>query len=378
MKVNEKDKKLLMIVAIVVPIFLCFLVLASQGKKPKQEQQTVLVDAVFTPDGEGEVISSQSKREAYELAEKQKKEKELIHSRKVVSSDHDFYSIDPDSKLETKKQPSEHPVSSSSSVDEDVKSLLQQYEEASASASAPAPAPTTTSAKASTITSTVEKPVKKAKTTAFPAQESSLTGEKANAIPPLSQTSQQTRKSSGITVVRSQTNANNNAGSTSMTASSSAPPEQYTPAVLEQDKEIQNGSNIMFILKEDMATTGGVKFKRGAYLFGKAALNNDFFDIQIYQIKNTDGKVHNVKMLVYDEYYNRGIRSEDILTQTAKKEGLEESSNQIKTSASKTGVSLVDAMVNTGTRVVQRTQSSKPVVVSLKAGYKVNIVESNN
>ena len=52
----------------------------------------------------------------------------------------------------------------------------------------------------------------------------------------------------------------------------------------------------------------GSVFKKNAILYGKALESGNVFDINIYQIMNTDGNVSSVTgLIVFDEKYSRGL-----------------------------------------------------------------------
>ncbi|MBK7629135.1 MAG: conjugative transposon protein TraM [Bacteroidales bacterium] len=77
--------------------------------------------------------------------------------------------------------------------------------------------------------------------------------------------------------------------------------------MLEEDTKIKNQSSVVFFLLEDLSIDGKV-FKKNAILYGKASESGNVFDINIYQIMNTDGLVSSVNsLIVFDEKYSGGF-----------------------------------------------------------------------
>jgi len=148
--------------------------------------------------------------------------------------------------------------------------------------------------------------------------------------------------------------------------------KKYLRAVLEEDKLIQNGSNVTFVLSED-GNIEGTNHKRGSILYGRATQGNDFFEISIYQVKSAnDGNMYAANLMVFDENYNRGIRSEGFLNETSKEEGMDAASQTVdEATRGAASVRALDIAARAITRTAAKTARSKPVAITLKKGYKV-------
>jgi hypothetical protein len=147
----------------------------------------------------------------------------------------------------------------------------------------------------------------------------------------------------------------------------------FTSAMLEEDTRIKNQSSVVFFLLEDLAVDGTV-FKKNAILYGKAIENNNVFDINIYQVMNTDGNVLSVNGLrVYDEKYSRGLPYEGNLNESVK-EGMSQSTNETSSSiSSKIGTTGVGIAANAVDNTIKAMTRKKEPTINLYKGYKVFI-----
>jgi hypothetical protein len=97
--------------------------------------------------------------------------------------------------------------------------------------------------------------------------------------------------------------------------------------MLEEDTKIKNQSSVVFFLLEDCTIDGSV-FKKNSILYGKASEHGGVFDINIYQIMNTDGNIYSVNgLLVFDEKYSRGLAYEGNLNESVR-EGMGQTTNE--------------------------------------------------
>ena len=148
----------------------------------------------------------------------------------------------------------------------------------------------------------------------------------------------------------------------------------FTAAMLEEDTRIKNQSSVVFFLLEDLAIDGKV-FKKNAILYGKAIENNNVFDINIYQIMNTDGNVSPVNgLIVFDEKYSRGLPYEGNLNESVR-EGVGQTTNETSSAVSSgiaagTGVGIAANAVDNTIRAMTR---KKDPIISLYKGYRVFI-----
>jgi hypothetical protein len=158
------------------------------------------------------------------------------------------------------------------------------------------------------------------------------------------------------------------------TSGSQAKNGGFTAAVLEEDTRIKNQSSVVFFLLEDL-TLDGTVFKKNAILYGKAIENINVFDINIYQIINTDGVVSSVNsLIVFDEKYSRGLAYEGNLNESVR-EGVGQTTNETSSAISSgiaagTGVGIAANAVDNTIRAMTR---KKEPIISLYKGYKVFI-----
>ncbi len=144
--------------------------------------------------------------------------------------------------------------------------------------------------------------------------------------------------------------------------------------MLEEDTKIKNQSSIVFFLLEDMNLDGSV-FKKNAILYGKASENGNVFDINIYQIMNTDGNVSSVTgLIVFDEKYSRGLSYEGNLNESVR-EGVGQTTNETSSAISSgiaagTGVGIAANAVDNTIRAMTR---KKEPIINLYKGYRVFI-----
>jgi len=147
----------------------------------------------------------------------------------------------------------------------------------------------------------------------------------------------------------------------------------FTAAILEEDTRIKNQSSVVFFLLEDM-TVDGTLFKKNAILYGKAIENNNVFDINIYQIMNTNGNVSSVTgLIVFDEKYSRGLSYEGNLNESVR-EGVGQTTNETSSSiSSKIGTTGVGIAANAVDNTIKAMTRKKEATINLYKGYKVFI-----
>ena len=148
----------------------------------------------------------------------------------------------------------------------------------------------------------------------------------------------------------------------------------FIAAMLEEDTIIKNQSSVVFFLLEDLAIDGKV-FKKNAILYGKASEYGNVFDINIYQIMNTDGIVSSVNsLIVFDEKYSRGLPYEGNFNESVR-EGASQTTNETSSAISSgiaagTGVGIAANAVDNTIRAMTR---KKEPIISLYKGYRVFI-----
>ena len=148
----------------------------------------------------------------------------------------------------------------------------------------------------------------------------------------------------------------------------------FIPAMLEEDTKIKNQSSVVFFLLEDCTIDGSV-FKKNSILYGKASEHRNVFDINIYQIMNTDGNITPVTgLLVFDENYSRGLAYEGSLNESVR-EGMGQTTNEASSSLSSgiaagTGVGIAANAVDNTIKAMTR---KKEASINLYKGYRVFI-----
>ena len=142
---------------------------------------------------------------------------------------------------------------------------------------------------------------------------------------------------------------------------------------MEEDTRIKNQSSVVFFLLEDL-TLDGTVFKKNAILYGKAIENINVFDINIYQVMNTDGNVLSVNgLIVYDEKYSRGLPYEGNLNESVR-EGASQTTNETSSAiSSKIGTTGVGIAANAVDNTIKAMTRKKEPTISLYKGYKVFI-----
>lgn len=158
------------------------------------------------------------------------------------------------------------------------------------------------------------------------------------------------------------------------TSGSQASNGGFTAAMLEEDTKIKNQSSVVFFLLEDLYIDGKI-FKKNAILYGKASEYGNVFDINIYQIMNTDGIVSSVNsLIVFDEKYSRGLPYEGNLNESVR-EGVGQTTNETSSAISSgiaagTGVGIAANAVDNTIRAMTRKREP---IISLYKGYRVFI-----
>jgi hypothetical protein len=148
----------------------------------------------------------------------------------------------------------------------------------------------------------------------------------------------------------------------------------FIPAMLEEDTRIKNQSSVVFFLLEDCTIDGSV-FKKNSILYGKASEHGGVFDINIYQILNTDGNISPVTgLLVFDEKYSQGLAYEGSLNESVR-EGMGQTTNEASSSLSSgiaagTGVGIAANAVDNTIKAMTR---KKEASINLYKGYRVFI-----
>jgi hypothetical protein len=162
-------------------------------------------------------------------------------------------------------------------------------------------------------------------------------------------------------------------GSKKSASGSQAKNGGFTAAMLEEDTKIKNQTSVVFYLLEDL-TIDGTIFKKNAILYGKAIENGRVFDINIYQVMNTDGVVSSVNgLVVFDEKYSRGLPYEGTLNESVR-EGMGQTTNETSTSiSSKVGTTGVGIAANAVDNTIKAMTRKKEPTINLYKGYKVFI-----
>ena len=354
---QEKNRNtFLMVTLMALPVILGVMFIIS--KNMKNQKLTVSDQSLIIPDVDEIAGLEDDKAKIY-----RDEQTELIYKTNLdarnIASDKDFFAIDSDfGKDDGVKEQTQ-------ALDPETEQVLEQYREPEQKRETyiaqPNPSNGQPSAKTAVTTSTQEKrtrhlPVNPPASAPAPSQE------------------EKSKRSSSMGVYT--------AGRTSVHSSVEVKMDQskkYLRAVLEEDKVIQNGSNVIFVLSDDGAIEGS-NHKRGSILYGRATQGREFFEINIYQVRSAgDGNIYPADLIVFDENYNRGIRSEGFLNEASKEEGLDAASQTLdEATRGATSVRALDVATRAITRTANRTTRSKPITIPLKKGYKVYLQPKQN
>ncbi len=152
----------------------------------------------------------------------------------------------------------------------------------------------------------------------------------------------------------------------------------FYPAMLEEDTEIKKGSSVVFFLLED-CTLDGTLFKKNSILYGKTTINDNTFEIHIFQIRDTNNKMYSLSsnVIVYDEKYSRGLAGEGKINEAFNEsvnQTTDESSSSLAGSLSSNvaanGIGLAAKAVNNTIHSI--TKKKEPSITRYK-GYTIFI-----
>jgi hypothetical protein len=345
---KEKNKNtFVMVTLMALPVALGAMFFIS--KNIKNEEVAVINESLIIPEVDDFADVDYHKAKIYRDEQEETMFKKNTDARNVAS-DKDFFAIDSDFGKEEKKQ--------ENIIDRETQQVLDQYREQEPK----------TAVKTSQPRETANHPQAKKQ----PASQTYSSNNQTFHQPAETKTTEnvadekpQRRSSMGVyTADRSSTVSTIN--------SKMDQSKKYLKAVLEEDKTIQNGSNVIFVLSED-GNIDGTTHKRGSILYGRANQGREFFEISIYQIKSAnDGNMYPADLIVYDENYNRGIRSEGFLNEVSKEEGAHAATETIDAATQgATSVNALDLATRAITRTASRTVRSKPITIPLRKGYKV-------
>jgi len=346
-KEKKNNNKFAMVVLMALPVVLGIMFFIS--KNIKDEAIPVNQESLIIPDVDDIEGADDDKAKIYRDEQTEMIIKKNTDSRNVAS-DKDFFAIDSDFGKEDKKQGQQ--------LDIETRQVLEQYREAEPNKEA------TTSQQKSTNNQSQNK--------ALPANQTNSSNNQqinqhANTRPvdAVPDERPQRRSSMGIYTA-------NRASTVSSTDKKMDQSQKYLRAVLEEDKVIQNGSNVIFVLSEE-GNINGTNHKRGSILYGRSTQGREFFEINIYQLKSAnDGNIYSADLIVYDENYNRGIRSEGFLNEVSKDEGVDAASKTIDdVTQGFSSIRALDIATKSLSRTVSRTSRSRPITIPLRKGYKV-------
>lgn len=147
----------------------------------------------------------------------------------------------------------------------------------------------------------------------------------------------------------------------------------FIKAELLSDKNIKDNSELVFVLSEEYVTEQ-YTINKMARLYCKANVVGDRIDIICNTIRNTDGKIYNIKLFGYNENYQKGIRIEgkiDKVVNETNNEALEEGADII-TDITGVGSGISDVL-KSGTRAMK-----KDIEILLKEGYLMLFKDEKN
>ena len=147
----------------------------------------------------------------------------------------------------------------------------------------------------------------------------------------------------------------------------------FIKAELLSDKNIKDNSELVFVLSEEYVTEQ-YTINKMARLYCKANVVDNRIDIICNTIRNTDGKIYNIRLCGYNENYQRGIRIEgkiDKVVNETNNEALEEGA-EIITDITGVGSGIRDVL-RSGTNAME-----KDIEILLKEGYLMLFTDEKN
>jgi len=346
-KNNNNNNKFTMVVLMALPVVLGIMFIIS--KNIKDEAILVSQESLIIPDVDDIESADDGKAKIYRDEQTEMIIKKNTDARNVAS-DKDFFAIDSDFGKDEKKQEQQ--------LDMETRQVLEQYREAEQNKDTRISQQRSTNSKSQTNASLINQ-------TNSSNNQYLNQPEDTRTVIAVPDERPQRRSSMGIYTA-------NRASAESSTDKKMDQSQKYLRAVLEEDKVIQNGSNVIFVLSEE-GNINGTNHKRGSILYGRATQGREFFEINIYQLKSAnDGNIYHADLIVYDENYNRGIRSEGFLNEVSKDEGVDAASKTIDDATQGfSSIKTLDIATKSLSRTVSRTSRSRPITIPLRKGYKV-------
>ncbi len=143
---------------------------------------------------------------------------------------------------------------------------------------------------------------------------------------------------------------------------------KFFEAFLIQDTRMKNGSQVTFILNQDVEING-IKFKKMSRIYGVCQFGSNVVNIQTTTIQNTDGKKYPVSLTAYNENYQPGIYVSGI--EAVLNEGTNETEENL---IDEINPNSTMSVVNTGVKAIARTTKKavrKEQEISMSEGYKM-------
>ena len=347
MKQEKNKNTFLMVVVMALPVVLGVMFLASLNLK--SEETTISGNSLIIPEVDEIAGLDDDKAKIYRDEQTELRHKTSLNAQNIVS-DKDFFAIDSDfGKEEGKKE--------QKPVDRETLRVLEQYREQENIIEKRA-ASGNTSHVPNVQSQGKTPPVSQVVSTSMKPVELSAVAESSPERP---------QRKSSMGVYSAGRSVPNSTEEVKMDQS-----KKYLRGILEEDRVIQNGSNVIFILSED-GMIEGTNHRRGSILYGRANQGNEFFEINIYQVKSAvDGNLYPANLIVFDENYNRGIRSEGFLNEASREEGTDAVTQTLdEATGGGSSVRALDVAARAITRTATKTVRNRPVTIHLKKGYKV-------
>lgn len=143
---------------------------------------------------------------------------------------------------------------------------------------------------------------------------------------------------------------------------------RFFEAFLIQDTRMKNGSQVTFILNQDVEING-IKFKKMSRIYGVCQFGSNVVNIRTTTIQNTDGRKYPVSLTAYNENYQPGIYVSGI--EAVLNEGTNETEENL---IDEINPNSTMSVVNTGIKAIARTTKKavrKEQEISMSEGYKM-------
>jgi len=146
-------------------------------------------------------------------------------------------------------------------------------------------------------------------------------------------------------------------------------------AVIHETQNLVSGSIVKIRLLDDVMVSG-VVIPKGSFVFGKTSLEGERLHIEISSIRK-DNSLYPVKLVVYDLDGMEGIHIPGTITRESLKQSADNSLGSLEMSSIDPSLKVQAATAGINAAKTLLSRRTKLVKVTLKAGYKILLKQSN-